>query len=598
MKSDGRARSRLIPILAALIIAAAPLAFLGCSGGGAGTDAGADSAPAGTASVSGATGTWDAGPGTGGGDGGTDGGTPSGTPDGAAGESMVGEAGSLPETPKISEVGNFEIRDGRVYDPAGNEFIAIGTNVNGPRGFFTRDTLSDVGLMVDVWRFNCVRLITTFGIQWQQGANTDLDAIVAAFTSRGVVVMIECHDYTGVYPDGNEYRNPRGDAVRYSLDDFTAKWVEWAERYMDNPYVWINIMNEPSGNTAGDGPGWPGWSGSLREDCETWHAVHRHVIEALRGCGFENVIVLDENHYGQGAYDPGDPDGYGSAILNVGPKLNAEYGNLLYSLHPYGWSQPGRIGRFAADCRERGIALIFGEYGAAYGDLNTHKSAMELYEAALTHGVGRLYWSWQGDVFCLTDKAIPGVVDGGGYEADRTDGERPGNLSWFGGLVWDDTRGALKLPLERFTFPTVFNGDFSLGTAGWWNIGGTPMTRLAGGSHDGSYCGRLRPGYGYSGQELDAVNLKPNGVYEFGAWGRCEPGTTGADGRSEIGLRYRATADSPEETLTLSFHSGEWERLELTLTMPETVYSARIFIWQSDPSIDFMFDGISLTFLG
>jgi hypothetical protein len=173
------------------------------------------------------------------------------------------------------------------------------------------------------------------------------------------------------------------------------------------------------------------------------------VIEAIRSTGAQNIIVLDEHVWGQSAYDMTDPDGFGSAVLNKGPLLNTEFDNLLYSLHPYGWTDADRMLQYVLDCHERELALIYGEYGAAYNAMYTHHSTRHLYNAAIPNRIGRLYWSWSGDAFRVVDiSKTPGAVEGSGFEIDIKNGiDKPTNLTWFGELVWDDCHGVLTAPV-------------------------------------------------------------------------------------------------------------------------------------------------------
>jgi len=489
---------------------------------------------------------------------------------------------------KVSQKQNFRIDGTKIMDPNGEEFIPIGANVNGPRMWWRRDTLQDVDIIADTWNFNTVRLVTTFNLELNLDCNTDMHAIINAFTDKGVVVMVEMHDYTGGYPKYGEKENSEIDKNSDTLEVFCSKWVELAKQLKDNPYVWINIMNEPSG--AQERTWWDG----EQEDVDIWYHCHDYITNALRNCGFDNIIVLDENGYGQGRYKTDDPDGTGSAILYNGPKLNNKYKDLLYSLHPYGWAVTERMEKFIVDCHKRGLALVMGEYGPVTGDLATHKSTFNIFHTTLPHKVGRLYWAWDGDFMavCNAENAVSatGAPGGWGWQADALDGTKPSNLTWWGELVWADAKGTLSLPIPKFDWPLLVNGDFTQGFAGWHNIGNNRLTRIEKGSFDGSDAACLGAGNGYTAQEIYNENLIPGATYAFGLWGKA----TGvlADNHVKVGFAY--TPEGGKEIQEeLLFTAAEWKHQECTFTLPDAkIQSARIFVWKTNSEIDFFFDKV------
>jgi len=248
---------------------------------------------------------------------------------------------------------------------------------------------------------------------------------------------------------------------------------------------------------------------------------------------------------------------------------------------------------YAQAMKDKNLAFIFGEYGAVWGDLGTHKSTKNVYTVALTYNIGRLYWDWSNDGMPVVDRNLPGVVSGMGYEIDRWDGTRPTNLSWFGGIVWDDSHGTLTLPIPPYSFPIIVNGGFEDGLNGWWNIG-SPLTHHPGQSYNGSACARLRPGAGYSGQDLDVDNLIPGATYKFSAWAKTSDTTFDEKNMSVIGLAYKTAADVADTNVDLNFYGTEWTYLEKVFTFAETIYSARLFMWQPNANVDFWFDEIEL----
>src|SRR6266566_855906 len=101
------------------------------------------------------------------------------------------------EKSSVSNVrGTFTVRGTKIYDPKGNEFIIKGVNIDGPHWVWSFDMTRYADMIATVWKFNLVRVNTMLkGENWQD--DVDVERIVNAFTSRGVVVMFEVHNWTG-----------------------------------------------------------------------------------------------------------------------------------------------------------------------------------------------------------------------------------------------------------------------------------------------------------------------------------------------------------------------------------------------------------------
>jgi len=512
--------------------------------------------------------------------------------------------------------------NGRILDPAGRDFRVIGTNVNGnamwgqKNGRESSSVRQDIELIADVWKFNTIRVVCTLQFNHPDVWNRiwhydDIDAIVADFTAKGVVTMLELHDYTGVYPllePGTV--NATGDARPVSLYEFTDGWIELASKYKDNPYVWINIMNEPSHNNNDkewvhvwreffkkmDGREYPGTNYDKQLDVDTYYYVHDYIINALRNAGIDNLIVCDENHYGQASFDVEDPLGNGSACIYCGPKLSAKHKNLVYSIHPYGWTDFDKMKKYADTMKELNLAWIFGEYGPMWGDYATHQSTFNVLTIGQTHNIGHMYWDWSNDPMAVVDKDLPGIIGGWGWEIDCKDGTKPKNLSWYGKLLWDDTRGQLTLPLSRFTMPFLVNGDFAKGITNPWHNHGGQLQISKGASHDGSDCAQLLAGNNFTGQEVDPANFKPGYSYVLSAWGKV---SFGASGDNELVFAYTPTGTNDEnQAAVLTFNASEWEHKETTFQIPADVKiaKARVFFFRKDDAsaTDFFFDKVNI----
>ena len=469
---------------------------------------------------------------------------------------------------------NFKIEGTKIITPGGGELLIKGVNVNGPGWVFPRDTLPDMELILDVWKFNAIRLCAAIGWEFAEKNNKDLDGIIRAFTDRKIIVMLEAHDYTGSYPPENEGYRRSHDAYVYPMPVFKDWWVDKAKRFKENPYVWFNIMNEPGPDDS-------------RASAESWYKIHCEIIEAVRGAGAENIIVLDEHGWGQGSGYRGGKEGYASAIIKMGPALNEKYNNLLYSLHVYDAWYDGKadFDNYFGDARGLGLCVILGEFGVGKENISQHSAIKSMYDSAIPNNIGRIYWAWD-------DGGLPLTVSksGCGWEIDRTDGEKPGNLTWAGEMVWLDSHGLLESPVPDYKLPLLPNGGFKDGMTGWQNWGRCSVK-------DGVLLGRpgnvLAVDFGGAGGAGRLIELKPGKRYKFSAWGK---NSAAANTASTAGIKY-SSIDNPgyENHETLSFTENEWTHKSLWFTAPDEFASASsAFIWKIDANTIFYITDMEL----
>jgi len=331
---------------------------------------------------------------------------------------------------------HFKVDGIKILNPDGNEFLIKGVNINGPGWCFPRDTLQDVELIIDVWKFNTVRLCAAIGWEWAKNFNKDLDPIIDAFTKRNIVVILEVHDYTGIYPPEKEYRDEhtysKHNKYIPSMSEFKEWWIDKANRFKDNPYVWFNIMNEPGADID-------------KKSADLWLESHTELIETIKSTGAENPIVIDEHAWGQGNGYLGGSSSYDSAIIRMGGELNKKYKNLIFSLHVYDTWKDGesRFNQYFSDAHKLGLCVILGEFGIVRNNKTQASAVMAMYNSAIPKNIGRMYWAWD-------DTALPMTTANCGWRIDRTDGEKPGNLTWVGELVWLDNRGLLTAPVKNY----------------------------------------------------------------------------------------------------------------------------------------------------
>ncbi|NJL38354.1 MAG: glycoside hydrolase family 5 protein [Leptolyngbyaceae cyanobacterium SM1_4_3] len=325
---------------------------------------------------------------------------------------------------------DFRVVGTKIYDPNGREFIAKGVNINGPGYGWPGKTPEQVD-NIKRWGFNSIRLnVRQLGLDNKQtyAENGTIDAIVEKFTSQRIVVMIEPHERTGKW---------------FSSDELN-KLVNWhkglASKYKDNPYVWLNVSNEPGGSDSGS-------SSAVSKYVQQ----NTSVIKAIRSTGFDNPIVVDGWSWGQdtGSWNSNPVSESKSAILSLGQKLLAAdpNKNTVFSLHTYDqWktNTQAKMNDFINRVHAKGLALIVGEYGAENGSSGRFKETVSgVLPVVQKREVGRFAWAWQGgDAFDLT-------TNGGGYKANfSSNGSMPDNLSWFGQQVWKDAHRAENLQMH------------------------------------------------------------------------------------------------------------------------------------------------------
>ena len=350
----------------------------------------------------------------------------------------------------------FTVSGSKIYAPNKREFIIKGTNV----GIWAdHSTSQHINYIKNVWNFNAVRLplkLKGDDSNWN-ASDAFVDKYIKAYTSNKngakTVVILECHDHSGSF-----YTNTSSP----SLNELRSFWRRTVSRYKNNPYVWFNIMNEPGGGNTVE---------------KYWYEMHKQLIQDIRKTGAKNIIVVDGYNFasedGNGTTKANLINKSSSAILTYGQQiLKADpLKRVVFSLHTYAnWNwNVDKLYDFVDRVRKQGLALIIGEYAAttgnSFGDIDVTEAARSVFEVGKKRGIGRLlwhYWSWDGNA--LTTAAWGGSS---GDSVNKTNGNRPTNLTWLGEKVWDDNHNLaepnLGIPLNRFSWSaSSAKGDAAL----------------------------------------------------------------------------------------------------------------------------------------
>lgn len=326
----------------------------------------------------------------------------------------------------------FTTYNNRLFAPTGEEFIARGINI-----FPWNDAARDLEGIADCWNFNLVRVhswilpemtnrwkdhVVYFGEPLTFDPTTvalrtyDLTPLIDAYTEAGIVVVLSLHDFVGGYYDG-EYQA-----------DYLAVLAQIAERYKDNPYLWIDIHNEPGRFEGRDG------------DYSRWRAQMMLALDTVRAIAPDKILWLSGTAWGQDTgphwgHAPVNPDA--SALLANDDLVNA-YDNLVLTVHTYDQWQYGQArleDYFRQLTTHYEHPIIVGEYGPALSQSATLPTPWLLHDVlqqAEFASVGRVAWTW-----AATDaNDLVSVADGSGYWIDSC--TTPLNLTPFGQLIWND----------------------------------------------------------------------------------------------------------------------------------------------------------------
>jgi len=240
------------------------------------------------------------------------------------------------------------------------------------------------------WGFNTLRLNTCFsggctGVpDWT--TNNDLNGIINEYTARKDVIMVAQMQYgaSDTISDAN-------------LAELVAWWKTNAVKYRDNPYVWFNLANEPTGTNLPD-----------------WLRISTTLAAAVRSVAPNSVIVMDGNSSGQ------DKGGWGcdgtdwptaSGVLNDGQQIRQTYGNVVFSVHFYGeWGGNEEYGcgtsqwtanmsAYLDAVQAKGLPIVAGEYGGTVNKADepwyaggSWNAAHVVYNVLPAHGIGMLFW--------------------------------------------------------------------------------------------------------------------------------------------------------------------------------------------------------------
>lgn len=259
-----------------------------------------------------------------------------------------------PGTGGTTPTGKFYVVGKNIVDPDGNIFLPMGANVavrqapNLEKGFVFNyfGTANGQSANVQAWGWNTLRVNTNCepGLSNPTYDQTyaGIDELVKEYTSKKIVIMLDCHK-NGVTVKNLDFSDSNIQIIVNFFDVLTKK-------YKDNPYVWFNTANEPSGsNNVGQ-----------------WTGLQNGLYQSVRKNAPDNIFIADL------------PDG-GNAVEdlttgNVPSTLGSGKCNLVYAWHAYGYvgDYTGSLNGATSDARHKqvidtlsakNIPMIVGEFG-------------------------------------------------------------------------------------------------------------------------------------------------------------------------------------------------------------------------------------------
>lgn len=385
---------------------------------------------------------------------------------GYEGAILVKEESSRPPVTIAPDGSYFRMIGNKIFDPQGNLFVPKGVNIFPWHG--TDDSLHKIGAC---WNFNTVRLHAWIlpdasTDQWKDhivyvdeplifdpdnvnGLRTyDVRQLIESYTNRGIVVLFDVHDLLGKYFEGE------------NLEDYKTFITDFASKFRDNPYVWIDLHNEPGtyqgvGNAEQNIPA---------QDFSRWQTQYTAMREAVRAVAPNMPIFASGNAWGQ---DTG-PNWNGnelvvseeSALLSNADFFSADQ-QLAATVHIYDqWNYGNdRLGRMS-DYFDRVQAatqspLLIGEYGYATNTGHATEALYELLQQPNYAHMGRLAWTWSANDNNDLTTDVGSHGSGAAIDSCYT---KPGNLTRLGELIWHDTH-ALPLDSDQDGTPNYQDDD-------------------------------------------------------------------------------------------------------------------------------------------
>ena len=220
-----------------------------------------------------------------------------------------------------------------------------------------------------------------------------LQALATSNSQRGIVTLFCPFNWDG--SDANTGFCGATPSKTAYYAGYKRRMQDWARQFKGQPYVWIELWNEPYEQLR------------KTEDDALWLSATSEMVDNLRSTGWDGIIVLSGAAWGQDE----------TVIERMGPQLLRGRQDIIFDIHVYEqWlAHPETIPARVAALRAKRLPFLIGEFGPANG--KTCYDTKPLLDAARANHISALAWIYtapnpgdHGGDFLLTHDYLPNDV--------------------------------------------------------------------------------------------------------------------------------------------------------------------------------------------
>ena len=261
-------------------------------------------------------------------------------------------------TTTAPSTGGFSVRDGRLIDARGADFVLRG--INHPHAWYTQQTSSFAAIKAA--GANSVRVVLSGG-RWPANSSADVANVISLCKQNKLICVLENHDTTGY-----------GEQAGATTLSAAADWFVGLAGVLrgQEAYVIVNIGNEPFGNNV---------------ENAAWARDTSAAIRKIRAAGLRHTLMVDAPAWGQD---------WQNVMRDNAPSVWAVDQNIVFSVHMYGvYDTAAEIRAYLDSFTGRRLPLVIGEFGNRHSDGDPDEDTIMAY--AQSQRIGYMGWSWSGN---------------------------------------------------------------------------------------------------------------------------------------------------------------------------------------------------------
>ncbi|MFH9012086.1 cellulase family glycosylhydrolase [Streptomyces sp. NPDC017943] len=262
--------------------------------------------------------------------------------------------------PAVAAPIGFHVRDGRLLEAGGNDFVMRG--VNHAHTWYP-DRIGSLA-HIKAKGANTVRVVLSSGDRWTRNDTADVANVVAQCKRNRLICVLEVHDTTG-------YGEQSGAVPLSRAADY---WISVRGALTgQEEYIIVNIGNEPYGNVGH----------------AAWTADTKAAIARLRDAGLAHTLMVDAPNWGQDwAFTMRDN---AASVFASDPDANTVFSVHMYGVFDTAAEITAYLDRFAG----AKLPLVVGEFGHDHSDGDPDEDTVLAVAEQLR--LGYLGWSWSGN---------------------------------------------------------------------------------------------------------------------------------------------------------------------------------------------------------